>query len=199
MQEVLPREVAAQKPTGAELANRAKQILRQKRRAAAAATPGAVKRPAGAMGPGVMRRPAAAAKGAAGAMGAAAAVAAGGEPAAGECFEPAAAAAAGGEPAAGECFEHAAAAAAGGEPEDDEECLEPAVAEGAGGEAEAEEDCDIEEAEEVRQRPAAAIDKGKGCYKCRWVPKGCGQCRQWAQEGLHGYYFQGDEVIAGGC
>ena len=106
---------------------------------------------------------------------------------------------AGGEPAAGECFEPAAAAAAGGEPEDDEECLEPAVAEGAGGEAEAEEDCDIEEAEEVRQRPAAAIDKGKGCYKCRWVPKGCGQCRQWAQEGLRGYEFQDDEVIAGGC
>ena len=63
VQEVLPREVAARKPTGAELANRAKQILRLKRPAAAAATPGAVKRPAGAMGPGVMRRPADAAKG----------------------------------------------------------------------------------------------------------------------------------------
>ena len=88
---MLPREVAARRPTQAEFADRAKKIF--KRPAAAAATPGAVRRPAGAMGPGVMRRPAAAAKGAAGAMGAAAAVAAGGEPAAGECFEPAAAAA----------------------------------------------------------------------------------------------------------
>ena len=40
--------------------------------------------------------------------------------------------------------------------------------------------------------------KEKGCAKCRWRPKGCGQCRQWAEEGLHGYYFQDDEVIAGG-
>ena len=163
MQEVLPREVAAQKPDGKELANRAKQILRLKRPAAAAATPGAVKRPAGAMGPGVMRRPAKAAKGEAGAMGAAAAV------------------------------------AAGGEPEDDgdieEECLEPAVAEGAGGESEAEEDCDIAEPAPKR----AARDKEKGCSKCRWKPKGCGQCRQLAQAGLHGYYFQDDEVIAGGA
>ena len=102
---------------------------------------------------------------------------------------------AGGEPAAGECFEPAAAAAAGGEPEDDEECLEPAVAEGAGGESEAEEDCDIAEPAPKR----AARDKEKGCSKRRWKPKGCGQCRQLAQEGLHGYYFQDDEVIAGGC
>ena len=71
----------------------------------------------------------------------------------------AAAVAAGGEPAAGECFEPAAAAAAIGEPEDDEECLEPAVAEGAGGESEAEEDCDIAEPAprglpEIRRRAA---------------------------------------------
>ena len=96
----------------------------------------------------------------------------------------AAAVAAGGEPAV----------AAGGELEDEKECLEPAVAEGAGGESEAEEDCDIAEPAPKR----AARDKEKGCAKCRWKPKGCGQCWQWAQEGLHGYYFQDDEVIAGG-
>ena len=128
------------------------------------------------MGPGVMRRPAAAAKGAVGAMGAAAAVAAAGEPAARECFEP------------------AAAAAAGGELEDEKECLEPAVAEGAGGESEAEEDCDIAEPAPKK----AARDKEKGCAKCKWIRKGCGRCRRWAEEGLHGYYFQDDEVIAGG-
>ena len=188
VQEVLPREVAAQKPTGAELTNRAKQILGQKRPAAAAATPGAVRRPAGAMGPGVMRRPAGAMgpgvmrRPAAAAGGGEPAVAAGGEPAARECFEPAVAA--GGEPAV----------AAGGELEDEKECLEPAVAEGAGGESEAEEDCDIAEPAPKK----AARDKEKGCAKCKWIRKGCGRCRRWAEEGLHGYYFQDDEVIAGG-
>ena len=73
--------------------------------------------------------------------------------------------------------------------------MEPAVAEGAGGESEAEEDCDIAEPAPKK----AARDKEKGCAKCKWIRKGCGRCRRWAEEGVHGYYyFQDDELIAGG-
>ena len=66
---------------------------------------------------------------------------------------------------------------------------------GAGGESEAEEDCDIAEPAPKR---AARDNKEKGCSKCRRAAKGRGQCQQWAQDGLHGYYFQDDEVISGG-
>ena len=45
----------------------------------------------------------------------------------------------------------------------------------------------------VRAQPAAAdTAHDSGCSKCRWMPVGCGRCREWTDQGLHGYYWGGD-------
>ena len=66
-------------------------------------------------------------------------------------------------------------------------------------EAEAEEMDEEDEAAVVSSRPAAAAaaDRSTGCGKCRRNQRGCGQCREWARTGRHGYYMDGDLVMAG--